>query len=302
MKLEQVPLLPVAGLTAHHFGAKAGWKPEPLPLHDVFHINRLETYISHMHFPLPPHRKTVHDFIFLTGGHTHRSKGLDGFDIGRNTFFFLPAYQITTHEYMSPDATGFYCHFDLEMLSAGFAQRAFISTIPFLQVASHPMVHIPGELQSGILAILSRLETEYEGDATDKLVVIQAYLLTLFVELLRFAAPLEQRGHNAAGRLLALYKDALAQHIYQKQTVAAYAELLAVSPNHLNKSVKSVTGKSAQDLLEEMLVLEAKTLLKQSDLNVSEIGYKLGKADHSSFSRFFKTHTGLTPKEYKASC
>jgi AraC-like DNA-binding protein len=59
------------------------------------------------------------------------------------------------------------------------------------------------------------------------------------------------------------------------------------------------TGKSAQDILSEMVILEAKVLLKQSDMHINEIAYKLTGQDHSSFSRFFKTHTGVTPKEYK---
>ncbi len=301
MKLAQVPLLPASNLTAHLFGPWASWRPEVLPLHDIFHINRLETYIGHMHFPLPPHRKTVHDLLFLTSGTTSRSKGLDDYSIADNTFFFLPAYQITTHECMSPDATGYYCHFDLETLFKGFVQRNVISTLPFLQFTGNPVVMVPAGVRPDMLHILQRLEAEYQGTAADKLEVIRAYLLALFAELARYASPVESRGQNAAGRLVELYKNALAEHIYQKQSVAAYAEYLGISPNHLNKCVKAVTGKSAQDILEEMLVLEAKTLLKQTDLNISEIGYKLGKCDHSGFSRFFKAQTGLSPKSYKHS-
>ena len=69
--------------------------------------------------------------------------------------------------------------------------------------------------------------------------------------------------------------------------------------NHLNKCVKTTTGQSAQDLLNEMIVLEAKVLLKQTDMQISEIAYKLSQQNHSDFSRFFKAKTGMSPKEYK---
>jgi AraC-like DNA-binding protein len=75
--------------------------------------------------------------------------------------------------------------------------------------------------------------------------------------------------------------------------------MLHVSPNHLNKCVKATTGKSAHDLLNEMLLLEAKVLLKQTNLNVTEIAYKIGKNEISDFARFFKAQTGMKPGEYR---
>ena len=81
--------------------------------------------------------------------------------------------------------------------------------------------------------------------------------------------------------------------------MAEYAGLLNVSPNHLNKCVKSTTGKSAQDLLSEMVLLEAKVLLRQTSLSVNEIAFRIGKEDSSDFIRFFKSKTNLTPTEYR---
>ena len=63
--------------------------------------------------------------------------------------------------------------------------------------------------------------------------------------------------------------------------------------------MKVSTGKSAHELLEEMRILEAKVLLKQTDLNIADIAYKLGGFDPSDFSRFFKSLTNLTPKQYR---
>jgi AraC-like DNA-binding protein len=301
MKVDQIPLLTAAGLTAHHFLAVSDWQPENLPIHDIFHVNRLEQYVDHMQFPLPPHRKTVHDFIFLMGGSTGRSKGLDGFLVEESTFFFLPAYHITTHEFMSPDVTGFYCHFDLDLVFRNFVPPQVLLQFPFLQFTGNPLVHVSAATRAAVLVILGRLEAEYHSDAPDKLDLIRAYLLALFAELKRHVNPAERSVLSAASRILELYKNALTQHIYEMQTVAAYAGHLAVSPNHLNKCVKAITGKSAQSLLDDMLVLEAKTLLKQTDLTISDISYKLGKSDQSSFSRFFRNQTGSTPKEYKRS-
>ena len=89
------------------------------------------------------------------------------------------------------------------------------------------------------------------------------------------------------------------QYIYEKQTIGEYGKMLAVTPNHLNKCVKTATNKSAQELLIEMMLMEAKALLKQTDLSVNEIAWKLRKEDPSDFTKFFKSKAGLTPTEYR---
>lgn len=297
MTPRQIPLLNPAALGAHHFQDWSEWHISAI--NQVFHINRLETHIAHIPFPLPPHRKTVHDFLFLTKGSTVRSKGLSEYTAEANTFFFLPATQITTHLSMSPDIEGYYCHFDIELLTNGFMQSAVLSQVPFLQFTGNPLVQLPPAAVVPVCHLLQRLEQAEAENAPDVLDLIRAYLLVLFTELKRYASPEETGAKTAAVRITQLYKEALARHIYQKHSVTAYAELLAVSPNHLNKCVKTVTGKSAQETLDDMVLLEAKALLRQTTLSISEIAYKLGKEDHSSFSRFFRLKTSLTPKEYK---
>lgn len=297
MTPQQIPLLNPAALGAHHFSKWAEWQSSPI--NHLFHINRLETHSAHIPLPLPPHRKTVHDFLFLTRGSTVRSKGLSEYRAEVNTFFFLPATQITTHLSMSPDIEGYYCHFDIDLLTNGFVQAGVLSQVPFLQFTGNPLVQLPAAAVAPVCHLLDRLEQAEADNAPDVLDFVRAYLLVLFTELKRYANPEEIGTKTAAIRITQLYKEALARHIYQRHTVSAYAELLAVSPNHLNKCVKTVTGKSAQETLDEMVLLEAKALLRQTSLSVSEIAYKLGKEDHSSFSRFFRQKTQQTPKEYK---
>jgi AraC-like DNA-binding protein len=275
-----------------------------LPPSTYFYISRIEHFKDFMKLPLLPHRKTVHDFMFLTRGHTARSKGLDNHPFGPNTFFFLPAYQITTHDMMTHDTTGFYCHFDTEVLRKNFVLHDITASFSFLQLIGNPIVHLDETaIESGaltdVIALLTRIETEHRSAYPDRYDLIQMHLLTLFVTLRRYADTTDKGIANSALRITQQYKNALSQHIYDKHLVTDYAAMLAVSPNHLNKCVKAVTGKSAHDLLDEMILLEAKVFLKQSTLTISEIAYKISKQDPSDFGRFFKQKTNLTPSEYR---
>jgi AraC-like DNA-binding protein len=200
---------------------------------------------------------------------------------------------------MSPDATGFYCHFDAEILNTGLIDNRILNEFPFLQFIGNPVVKISDETVDSVIYILKRLESEYEKNQSIRLEIASAYLFVLFQELKPFTDKEGKIIENSAFRITQQYKNALSQFIYKKQKVSDYADLLAVSPNHLNKCIKSATGKSAHDLLDEMILLEAKALLKQTNLSISEIAFKIGKEDPSDFSKFFRTKTKLTPSEYR---
>jgi AraC family transcriptional activator of pobA len=105
--------------------------------------------------------------------------------------------------------------------------------------------------------------------------------------------------------------DALSQQLLQRfnllleerfitlHKVNEYAELMNVSPNHLSETIKKVTGKTAGELIQDRLVLEAKRLLLHSAITAKEIAYYLNFNDPSYFSRFFKTNAGLAPEEFR---
>lgn len=270
----------------------------------VFHINRVEDYVRLIPTPtqtdLSPFRLTLFNFIFLTKGLSVRSKGLNSYEFGENTFFFLPAYQITTHKEMRSDVEGFFCDFSLDLFMQHTSHNELVAQFPFLEFNSFPLVVIDDRAKKRVTMLLERLLDEYKEDKNCRLDILRTYLMALFTELTPFVEASKPSVANASSQLTEQYKRALSQHIYQKQRITDYAELLAVSPNHLNKCVKTTTGKSAHDLLNEMVVLEAKVLLKQTNLTISEIAYKIGKNEVSDFARFFKTQTGMRPGEYRS--
>ena len=81
--------------------------------------------------------------------------------------------------------------------------------------------------------------------------------------------------------------------------MAFYADKLCLTPKYLSKLVKQASGRSAPDWIDAFVILEAKNLLKYSDVPIKEIVYKLHFPNQSVFYKFFKTHTGMTPSEYR---
>lgn len=113
-----------------------------------------------------------------------------------------------------------------------------------------------------------------------------------------------QTSRPAPSRTQVKYEEFLAlvsENFMTEKSVAFYAEKLYMTPKYLTTLVKNVSGKTATDWIDTFLVLEAKNLLKYSELTIKEIGYHLNFRSIPSFHKFFKSQTGLTPNEYRLS-
>jgi AraC-like DNA-binding protein len=85
----------------------------------------------------------------------------------------------------------------------------------------------------------------------------------------------------------------------QHRRIDFYADKLFLSPNRLSTVIKNYSGQTVMDWINRQTILQAKILLKHSDLMVYEIANRLHLQESTAFVRFFKNQTGMTPKEYQ---
>jgi YesN/AraC family two-component response regulator len=72
-----------------------------------------------------------------------------------------------------------------------------------------------------------------------------------------------------------------------------------VTPKYLSQTVKEVSGKTAGEFIDEMVMMEAKVLLSDLSLSVAQVSEELFFSDQFFFSKFFKNHAGITPSAYR---
>jgi AraC-like DNA-binding protein len=104
---------------------------------------------------------------------------------------------------------------------------------------------------------------------------------------------------SAKQKTVRAFKSLVAQHFLKNKDVSFYAKKLHITPKYLSEILLSETGKTAKAIIDDTLFLEAKSLLRQTDMNVQQICYYLGYSDTSYFTRAFKKKVGLTPMAYR---
>lgn len=89
------------------------------------------------------------------------------------------------------------------------------------------------------------------------------------------------------------------RHFREEHFVAFYARELAISEQYLSRIVRTGTGKTVNGIISELLLMEARTLLGNRSLAVSDVAVRLNFSDTSAFCKFFRRNAGETPLGFR---
>jgi AraC-like DNA-binding protein len=246
--------------------------------------------------PALSQKKNRVELVFVTSGYLIKECNFHFIRINSNDFHLSLAAQKSEISEVSPDIGGYYCCFDSSFYMKDDLGSELELIASFLFQYSLRLNNRVFQRLSANFDAIFRLYNEWEPDYF----LIQAYLLTCVYEIRKLLKESSLDFYPAkAFSLTQQYSALLDTHIEQEQNITFYADELKITPNHLNKSVKSVTGKTAIQLLNETRLAEAKSHLKHTDKTISEIAYHLGFEDQSYFSRFFKKATNISPMEFR---
>lgn len=143
-----------------------------------------------------------------------------------------------------------------------------------------------------------------EGDYMYKKEVIQRYCeIWLLKNISQNGRKDYQRDMNKPlNRKEQIFHDFLAlleQYFSQERSISFYADRMCLTPKYLSTIIKDVSGKHGMQWIDEYVSLEAKALLRHSELSVKQVSDQLNFPSQSMFGRFFKKMTGYSPKQYK---
>jgi AraC family transcriptional activator of pobA len=249
-----------------------------------------------------PLRSAFYRVSITVSGGLDMQIGLEHYRHLPRTLAFTFPDQVFFKNNISADASGYYILFHEGFLDELLPAVRLPEEFPFLSMTGVPLFQVSEDELAAIVPLCLKMDEEMQQDRPGRVRALQLYLYLVLLEAKRsyLRQGLDEPVPVAVGpALVGRFRKLVGTHFLTKRTVADYAALLAVSPNHLNKVVKEVTGKTASGSISEMLVQEAKSLLRYTDNSVAEIAYSLDFSDPASFNRFFKGGTGETPLAWR---
>lgn len=201
-----------------------------------------------------------------------------------------------------------------EELFEGMQNNSFLHSLPFFFHGGRHVIRLTGEeirKMASIFALLKELKDD--KNAVPGIV----HSLLMLAESFHANPDNQPQSGNAANRggngqsnrvsnrvsnrekIAQEFRKLVAEHFPQHKEVAFYATALHITPKYLSEVLQAELGKPAKAFIDEYVVMEAKSLLKQTTLSIQEICYWLGFEDASHFNKSFKKLTNTTPTEYR---
>lgn len=167
--------------------------------------------------------------------------------------------------------------------------------------------HDEAELLMRYLKLL-HLNTTSNSDDLYIRSISRCLIASIIYQLMQFTAvrsearrEQEIRTFNRRTNYVHDFMELLYRHHKQERSVAFYAEKLFITPKYLSLIIKEATGRTAAEWIDEYVILEAKNMLRFSRKNIQQIAYDLNFSNQSSFGKYFKNLTGMSPSSYQRS-
>ena len=241
-----------------------------------------------------------------TEGETSLTSNLQEFRLKKDSLFiFSPKHILQVQS-----NNRFKAH--LIVIAPDFLKRINIDTkrmMPlFLQFGSLPCMELTHAESQSLRSFISMVEQELKGSETDfsseiigGLIAATIYKVgDILTHYLTEHPEVDSPIHNRAEEYFRQFTELLGEHYIRERSVGFYARQLCITPKYLTTLIKRISGKSVSEWIDNYVILEAKTLLKYSNMSVQEIAYYLNFPNQSFFGSYFKRNAGMSPSQYKA--
>ncbi|CAG4998645.1 HTH-type transcriptional activator RhaS [Dyadobacter sp. CECT 9275] len=275
------------------YDLKAFSRDEPRAL---FYMTRLERLVKDFKGINNSHSHSFYLVMWITKGTGTHTIDFKSYDVKPHQLYFLTPGQVHSWE-LSADMEGFNLYFEADFFQSRFPGRLY--QYPFFHSHQHKPILETDFEKSLFTNLFYNAYQEYKSGKINRLEVFLSYLHIILESANRLYTDKLTVEDKHYYERIRLFEELIEKHFLDIRDLGVYASMLHISPNHLNHICKIVLGKTASQLLYERRVTEARRLLIHTDLNVKEIGYRLGFEDPSYFVKFFRKHTSDTPQEFR---
>lgn len=271
-------------------------------IQDDFLADRFSSYLAkhynHLHFP---HRHSFYHIVFFTKGGGEHSIDFNTYPVVPMQLYCMIPGQVHSWNF-SGVTDGFIVNFSDRFFKSFLLNPHYLEKFSFFSgVSNEGVLKIPAASKDRVVKLFeSIIEVAKHHPDLQEMDKIKVLLLQLFM-MLEDEVPVLAKDAVPQQKMLLLrhFRKLIDEHYKNIKLPKQYAELLYITPNHLNALCQDLVGKTAGELIRERVLLEAKRLLTNANITAAEIAYELNFQDNSYFSRFFRKYTEQTPEAFR---
>ena len=280
------------------------------PTGEEISVTRVEDQPKNKRTEVPPFRSNIYRIIFLVDSEVEWNLPNQRISATSQCIYFAYPGKLESWK-ANPNNKGYVVCFNEEFSKGYDKSQSIDQAFPFFNFEGRSLLYLTREEAEQLQPIVQRMLKEGESFAPDRKLMLKYLLFQYLIMIHRIYKQSEEELppvirnstsiYNNFKRELDLYFADLAEGRETRQvSVGTIADRLALTPAYLGTVIKDLTGKTAVGHITEKTILEAKSYLLHTDLQMSEISHRLGFNNSSYFARFFRKNTGETPKSYQA--
>ncbi len=250
--------------------------------------------LEHTH-KLDAHRDDYYILLLVVKGSGLFHCDMEDIHIAPNSILLVKPYQVHSAGTIPQDSPGY-----LISIAPFLIPDLCSSIFDGLSIAQQCTEIPPGERES-LFKTTEILQQTFSENNTFKTLIVNNLFNALIIRVAALFADKERRTSlqkNQAAMITKKFRQMVIEHSFL-HTPAFYADILNITPSHLNDCLQATIGQSVTHFLQQAMLLEAKRHLYYTNDDVKKIAFSLGFEDHAYFSRLFKKLTGETPLTFR---
>jgi len=290
MNKEKIPVYDICSLS----------KDKQVKQNDLL-VERFGAYLSrHEHSLHYAHRHSFFHLVLFTSGSGTHTIDFNQFIVKPYEIYFMIPGQVHSWHFKD-EVDGYIINFSDSLFRSFLLNPSYLERFQFFSgVSEESVCQLPVSIHEKVIALFEDILAQTTSNKEGEIDMIRLLLMQLFLIVEESCKGNSKKSVPQQKQvLLKNFRHLIDQHYLSIKLPNEYADLLYVTPNHLNALCQDLLGKTAGELIRDRVLLEAKRLLTNADMTVTEIADKLNFQDNSYFNRFFKKYVGVTPDGFR---
>jgi AraC family transcriptional activator of pobA len=263
-------------------------------------ISRFAEYLAIHPNLTAPHRHSFFHLLFFTEGGGRHTIDFNHFEVNPYQIYFMTPGQVHSWDFEG-HVDGFVVNFSENFFQSFLLRPEYVRSFSYFNgLSPDSVINLSDVVQKSVVTLFEELIRQSRQQQVFKEDMLRVLLLQIFITIEQ-SISLDKPQSTAfqSNPVLRNFQKLIEKNYLETRLPGEYAELLNITPNHLNALCKEHLGMQAGEVIRNRVVLEAKRLLVNLGLSVSEIAYKLNFNDNSYFTKFFKKEVGSSPEVFR---